>query len=128
MTQNSKLSDTFHEVLKHEGIVSIMSWGIEPHLVNTWNSFIVITEDERILIPAYGYRITEKNVNVNPHIKLSVGSKNVPGYKNYPGTGFIVSGRATFLASGDDYDRMKEKFDFLTRVCEITVDKAVQML
>ena len=128
MTEKSKLSDKFHEVLENEGVVSLMSWGIEPHLVNSWNSFLVITEDERILIPAYGYRITEKNVNVNPHIKLSVGSKNVPGYKNYPGTGFIVTGKANFLTSGDDYQMMKEKFDFLTRVCEITVEKAVQML
>lgn len=128
MTQQPKLSDKFHEVLKHEGIVSIMSWGIEPHMVNTWNSFVVITDDERILIPAYGYRMTEKNVNVNPNIKLSVGSKNVAGYKNYPGTGFIVSGKANFIASGDDFNMMKEKFDFLTRVFEVTVDKAVQML
>ena len=106
MTEKSKLSDKFHEVLENEGVVSLMSWGIEPHLVNSWNSFLVITEDERILIPAYGYRITEKNVNVNPHIKLSVGSKNVPGYKNYPGTGFIVTGKANFLTSGDDYQMM----------------------
>jgi hypothetical protein len=128
MTEKSKLSDKFHEVLTHEGIVSVMSWGIEPHLVNTWNSFLVITEDERILIPAYGYRITEKNVAVNPHIKLSVGSKNVAGYKNYPGTGFIITGRGSFITSGAEYEMMKEKFDFLTRVFEVTVDKAIQML
>jgi len=28
----SKLSEKFFEVTKHEGVVSIMSWGVEPHL------------------------------------------------------------------------------------------------
>ncbi len=67
MSEKSKLSDKFHEVLKHEGVVSIMSWGVEPHLVNTWNSYLVITEDERILIPAYGFRKTEKNVIIGKY-------------------------------------------------------------
>ena len=128
MTQNSKLSDKFHEVLKHEGVVSIMSWGVEPHMVNTWNSYIVITEDERILIPAFAFIKTEKNIKVNNQVKLSVGSKNVSGYNDYQGTGFIVTGTARYIASGDDYAMMLKKFDFITRVFEITVDKAQQML
>ncbi len=128
MSENIKLSDKFREVITHEGVVSIMSWGVEPHLVNTWNSYIVITEDERILIPAYGFRKTEKNVEVNNQIKLSLGSKDVLGHKDYPGTGFIVTGTASYIESGDEYDMMKEKFSFLTRVLEVTVDKAKQML
>ena len=128
MSTDKKLSDKFHEVLGHEGVVSIMSWGVEPHLVNTWNSFLVITGDERILIPAYGFRKTEKNVNVNNHVEISLGSKNVTGYKDYPGTGFMVTGTAAYIESGAEFDMMKEKFSFLTRVFEVTVDRARQML
>jgi len=128
MEKNIKLSEKFHEVLNHEGVVSIMSWGVEPHLVNTWNSYLVITEDERILIPAYGFRITEKNVDVNNKVKISLGSKDVLGYKDYPGTGFIVDGTASYIESGSEYDMMKNKFSFLTRVLEITVENAKQML
>jgi len=124
----SKLSSKFFEVLQHEGVVSIMSWGVEPHLVNTWNSFLVVTDDERILIPAYGFRKTQKNVEVNKKVKITLGSKNVLGYKDYPGTGFLVEGTAAYVESGDEYDMMKEKFSFLTRVLEITFDKAKQML
>ncbi|MEI6766996.1 MAG: pyridoxamine 5'-phosphate oxidase family protein [Bacteroidota bacterium] len=124
----SKLGDKFSEVLKHEGVVSIMSWGVEPHLVNTWNSFLVITEDERILIPAYGFRKTQKNVEVNDKVKIALGSKNVLGYKDYPGTGFIIEGTARYFESGEEYDMMKNKFSFLTRVLEVTVDNAKQML
>ena len=124
----NKLSEKFLEVIKHEGVVSIMSWGVEPHLVNTWNSYLVITEDERILIPAYGFRKTQKNVDINNKVKLTMGSKDVLGYKDYPGTGFLVDGTARYIESGKEYDMMKSKFSFLTRVLEITVDNAKQML
>ena len=124
----SKLSEKFLEVIKHEGVVSIMSWGVEPHLVNTWNSYLVITEDERILIPAYGFRKTQNNVEVNKKVKIAIGSKEVLGYKDYPGTGFIVEGTANYIESGNEFDMMKNKFSFLTRVLEITVDSAKQML
>jgi hypothetical protein len=124
----SKLSEKFLEVIKHEGVVSILSWGVEPHLVNTWNSYLVVTEDERILIPAYGFRKTQKNVDVNNKVKISLGSKDVLGYKDYPGTGFLIDGTASYIESGEEYDMMKSKFSFLTRVLEITVDNAKQML
>ena len=51
-----------------------------------------------------------------------------PGYKDYPGTGFLIDGTARYFSSGDDYDFMKHKFSFLTRVLEITVETAKQML
>lgn len=124
----SKLSEKFYEAIKHDGVVSIMSWGVEPHLVNTWNSFLVVTKDERILIPAYGYRKTQKNVEANNKVKISLGSKEVLGYKDYPGTGFIIEGTAKYIESGEEYDMMKSKFSFLTRVLEITVNSAKQML
>lgn len=96
--------------------------------MNTWNSFLVVTEDERILIPAYGMRKTEKNVNVNNRVKLTVGSKEVVGYKDYQGTGFLIDGTASYLESGSTYDIMKEKFSFITRVIEITVTAIKQTI
>ena len=128
MSEKNKLSAKFLEVLQHEGVVAIMSWGIEPHMVNTWNSYLVITDDERILIPAYGFRKTQKNVEVNSTVKITLGSKNVLGYKDYPGTGFLITGKANYIESGDEYEMMKIKFAWLNRVLEINVDKAKQML
>jgi len=128
MNNENKLSEKFLEVLQHEGVVSIMSWGVDAHLVNTWNSYIVVTSDERILIPAYGFRKTQKNVDVNNVVKIALGSKEVMGYNDYQGTGFIVEGTARYIESGDEYDMMKAKFSFLTRVLEVTVTKATQML
>jgi hypothetical protein len=123
------ITDKFHEVLENEGVVSIVSWGVdEPHLVNTWNSYLVVTPDERILIPAYAMHRTEKNVNQNNKVKIALGSKDVLGYKDYQGTGFAVEGTAKFIESGSEYEMMKEKFSFLTRVLEIKVTSAKQML
>ena len=123
------LTEKFLEVLKNEGVVSIMSWGIdEPHVVNTWNSYLVVTSDERILIPAYAMHRTEKNININNKVKMTLGSKEVLGYKDYQGTGFVVEGTAKYLQSGSEFDMMKEKFSFLTRVLEVTITSAKQML
>ncbi|MFZ4591898.1 MAG: pyridoxamine 5'-phosphate oxidase family protein [Ignavibacteria bacterium] len=128
MSEEKKLSEKFLEVLQHEGVVSIVSWGLETHVANTWNSYLVVTDDERILIPAYGFRKTEKNVNVNNKVKLTLGSKDVIGNNDYQGTGFLINGTAKYISSGDEYNFMKKKFSFLTRVLEITVENAAQML
>ncbi|WP_255493351.1 MULTISPECIES: FMN-binding protein [unclassified Dysgonomonas] len=125
------LTEKFFDVINHEGVVSIVSWGIdEPHIANTWNSYIVVTEDGRILIPAYGLRKTQKNIEAeaNHKVKLALGTREVLGYKDYQGTGFVVTGTGNYLSEGADYDMMKEKFSFLTRVLEVTVISAKQTL
>ncbi len=123
------LSGKFYEVLRNEGIVTIVTWGkTEPHIVNEWNSYLVVTEDERILIPAGIMRTTEENVKVNNKLKMALGSKNVVGFDNYQGTGFVIEGTARFFDSGAEFDMMKKKFEFSTRVLEITVTSATQML
>ncbi len=129
MDDSKKLSEKFHEVLTHEGVVSVVSWAEgEAHVANTWNSYLVVTPDERILIPAAGFRKTQRNVAINNRVKLTVGSREVLGYKDYQGTGFLVDGTARYLESGEEYDKMKEKFPFLSRVVEITVVKAKQTI
>lgn len=123
------LTEKFYEVLKHEGVVSITSWGVdEPHVTNTWNSYLVIKDNKKILIPAAGLRSTEKDVNENNRVKVTLGSKEVLGFNNYQGTGFLIEGTAKFIESGSDFDMMKEKFSFLNRVLEITVTSAKQLL
>lgn len=123
------LTEKFHEVVKNEGVVSIVSWGVdEPHITNTWNSYLVVTEDERILIPAAGLRSTEADVNHNNRVKVTLGSREVMGFNNYQGTGFLLEGTAKFIESGAEFDMMKEKFSFLNRVLEITVTSEKQLL
>jgi hypothetical protein len=122
------LSEKFFEVIANEGVVSIVSWGNdEPHVVNTWNSYVNITADGRLLIPAAGMRKTQKNVGINNKVKVTLGSREVMGYK-FMGTGFLIEGTAKFVESGSELDMMKEKFPFLNRVLEITVTSQKQTL
>ena len=120
--------EKFYEVLKNQGVVSITSWGKgEPHVVNTWNSYLTLAETNRILIPAAAMINTEKNVNENNKVKLTIGSHEVMGYR-YMGTGFLLEGTAKYLTEGTEFEMMKEKFSFLTRVLEVTVTSCKQTL
>lgn len=129
MDQKIVLPEKFIEAIKYEGVVSIVSWGNEePHVVNTWNSYLVITDDQRILIPAYGFRKTQRNIEINDRVKLTLGTKEVMGYKDYQGTGFLIEGKAKYQTEGEEYDMMKEKFSFLNRVLEVTVTAIKQTI
>ena len=120
-------TDKFFEVISHEGVVSIVTWTDEgADVSNTWNSYLNVKEN-RILIPAAGMNKTQANIEKNPNVKLTVGSKEVMG-KWAMGSGFLILGTAKFITSGEEFDSMKEKFPFLSRVLEITVSKTIQTL
>ena len=75
------LSEKFFECLDKDGIVAIATANEEgqAHLVNTWNKYIIVTEDEKILIPCAGFHKTEKNVANNSYVEMSIGSPEVMG-------------------------------------------------
>lgn len=118
----------FKDVVSKEGVVSIVTCAEnEAHVVNTWNSYLHLTEDGRILIPAWKMRKTEKKVQINDKVLLTLGSKEVQG-KMGPGTGFLIEGTAKFISSGPDFDMMKAKFAFQTRLLEVTVSSVKQTI
>ncbi|MBX4263339.1 pyridoxamine 5'-phosphate oxidase family protein [Clostridium estertheticum] len=122
------LNEKLLDVISHEGVVAIVTCSNnESHVANTWNSYINATEDGRLLIPAAGMIKTQKNIEQNDKIKLTIGCKEVMGYRSL-GTGFLIEGTAKFVKSGADFDMMKAKFSFLNRVLEITVTSSKQTL
>ena len=44
------------------------------------------------------------------------------------GTGLLLEGTAKYLTEGTEFEMMKEKFSFLTRVLEVTVTSCKQTL
>jgi uncharacterized pyridoxamine 5'-phosphate oxidase family protein len=121
------LNEKFFEIISHEGVVAIVTNGNEgAHVVNTWNSYLVI-EGDKILIPAAGMRKTQKNIEQNNKVKITLGSKEVMGH-NFMGAGFLIEGTARFLESGSEFDMMKQKYLFLSRVLEVKVETATQTL
>ena len=124
------LNEKLLEILSHpvDGAVSIMTNGAKgPHLVNTWNSYIEVTPDDKLLIPAYGYVRTEDNLTIHNEVTLSIANREVQGYRA-KGTGVIVEGSARLIKSGEAFDCMKKKFDWLRAVLEVSVTSVKQTL
>ncbi|MDD4599892.1 FMN-binding protein [bioreactor metagenome] len=118
------------EVLSHpaDGIIAIVTQGPgEPHVVNSWNSYVSITPDGKLLIPAGFMHRTEKNIAANNKVKLTIGNREVQG-KLSQGTGFLINGTARFLKDGAEFDMMKQKFDWARAVLEITIENATQTI
>lgn len=123
------LPNTIKEILKHEGVVSIVSWTKrEPHITNTWNSHITLVEDDTFLIPAGVMRRLEQNIKKNNAVKVSLGSREVLGFNNYQGTGFILEGVASFLYDGDYFNSMVKEHPWITRVLVIKITSYKQLL
>lgn len=119
--------DVFHEVLSHDGVVSITTWAEgNAHVSNTWNKYIQIIEN-KLLIPAAWMFKTEENIKKNPRAILTLGSPDVQG-KMGMGTGFVIEGTVKFLGAGAAFDDMKQKYPFLSRVLEVTVNSVKQTI
>ncbi len=120
------ISEKLLEVLKQDGVVAIATLGQDgPHMVNTWNSYIRISPEGRLLIPAGYMHRTEANVAFNPEILITLGSSKVQGLHG-PGAGFLIKCKAAFVTSGPDFDTLKAKFDWLRATLAVTPDSVTQ--
>ena len=116
------------EVLKYDGVVAIATVGPDgQHMVNTWNSYIRISEDGRMLIPAGYMQRTEANIAANSQVLITLGSIKVPG-QHGPGTGFLIKGSAAFISSGPEFDVMKSRFAWARAALAVTMDSVTQTL
>lgn len=116
------------QVLQHEGVVAIATQGDnEPHLVNTWNSYIQVVDGERLLFPVGGMKTTESNIEKNNKVKVTFGSRDVEGFHSM-GTGFSISGTMTFIKEGAEIDLIKQKYPWARAAGEIKIDSVIQTL
>ena len=116
------------EVLKKDGVVAIATLGQDgPHMVNTWNSYVRITHDERLLIPAGYMHLTEANIATNSNVLITLGSSKVAGKKG-PGTGFLIKGTAAFITSGPDFEATKTIFAWARAALAVTINSVTQTL
>jgi hypothetical protein len=116
------------EILKQDGVVAIATAGKDgPHLVNTWNSYVRISPDGRMFIPAGYMYTTEANLADDPSVLITLGSSKVQGLRG-AGTGYLIKGKAEFISSGPDFDFMKASFGWLRATLAITIESATQTL
>lgn len=122
------IPDKMMQILKCEGVVAIVTMGGDgPHMVNTWNSYIIVTQDGHLLLPVGGMTRTEANVEKNNNILLTLGSREVEGFRG-PGAGFLIKGTAVFIKSGGQFDIVKKRFSWARAAMEITILSATQTL
>jgi hypothetical protein len=96
-------------------------------MVNTWNSYIRITDAERILVPMGYMHRTEANIAFNNQVLVTTGSRKVEG-KMGPGTGFLIKGSASIETSGPDFEATKAKFSWARAIMAVTPNSIEQTL
>lgn len=115
-------------VLKHEGVVAIATQSPDgPHLVNSWNSYIQIADEKRLLIPAGFMNQTEENIERDNRVLVTVGSREVQG-KYGPGTGFLIAGKAAFVKSGPEFESIKKEYEWARAALEVRIENIEQTL
>ena len=120
------IPETLQEIMKTDGVVAIATLGPSgPHMVNTWNSYLKISPDERLLIPVGYMHKTEANVAFNPNVLITLGSSKVKGLHG-AGAGFLIKGKASFITSGPDFDLMKAKYEWVRATLAVTIESANQ--
>jgi predicted pyridoxine 5'-phosphate oxidase superfamily flavin-nucleotide-binding protein len=120
------IPETLQKIIKTDGVVAIATLGSDgPHLVNTWNSYVNVSQDSRLLIPAGYMHKTEANITHNPNVLITLGSSRVEGLHGV-GAGFLIKGKARFVTSGPDFDFMKAKFSWLRAIMAVTIETAAQ--
>ena len=115
------IPEKMREVMKQDGVVAIATLGQDgPHMVNTWNSYIRISPEGRLLIPAGYMHRTEANIAFNNNVLITLGSSKVAGNMG-PGTGFLIKGTAVFVKSGPDFDCLKAKFSWARATLAVSI-------
>ncbi len=125
------IPEKMKEVLQHEGVVAIATQGPEgPHLVNTWNSYLQLTEADTLatlLVPMGGMNTTEANLRKDARVLMTVGAREVEGTIG-PGAGFLIRGTAKIITSGPGFARVKDRFTWARAALEITIASVEQTI
>ncbi len=120
------IPEKMQELMTKDGVVSIATLGEDGiHMVNTWNSYLKVSEDDRLFIPAGYMHKTETNIAHNPNVVITMASSNVKGLHG-AGAGFLIKGKARFITSGPDFDFMKAKYEWIRATLAVTIESATQ--
>ena len=122
------IPEKMYQVLNTEGVVAIATDGEGGlHLVNTWNSYVKAEDGNKLVIPVGGMNKTQRNIELNPRVLLTLGSREVQG-KRGPGAGFLVVGVGTFAVNGRYFESVKERFPWARAALIVDIRSVEQTL
>ncbi len=96
-------------------------------MVNTWNSYIRITDAERILIPVGYMHRTEANITLSNQVFITLGSRKISGNMG-TGADLLIKGIASIEISGSVFEATKAKFSWARAVMAVTANSIEQTL
>lgn len=97
-----------------------------PHIINSWNSYVQVI-GRKLLIPVGRMYKTEKNIDADNRVKLTITNREVQG-KTYKGTGFLINGTAVFAKNGPNYASVTKRFPWARAALEISIETMEQTL
>ncbi len=127
----AKIENVCREVINKSEWVAIATAGVAgAHLAGTWGEFVRtlgVENDEVILVPVGGYRITEKNLSMDNRIELLCATRQVQG-NNGPGKGCRIRGTGRIETSGDRFAAAKKKFPWARGVLVVKAEEVSAQL
>lgn len=125
-----KIEGNCREVCEATEFVAMVTAGDDgPHLVGNWGEYMraLGVEESRIVLPAGRYHQTERNLAKNGRMQLMVASRKVQGSRT-PGQGYVITGTARIVASGELVDRVKARYPWARGAMVIDVEDVKSQL
>jgi hypothetical protein len=122
------LNEKIIEILKHEGPATFATHGTDGiHLAATWNSYIETLQNDTLLVPAGHLNKTQRNVEAGSELQMILASKDVVGLQG-GGAGFLLKGKAKFEGEGENFDKIKSRFDWARSVMVFNVKEVTELV
>ncbi len=119
----NKIEGVYREVIEKSEWLAIATTGPDgPHLAACWarNILPLDTNGDEILIPAWRFETTEKNLKLDPRIELLFVARDVKRTKG-DGQGCTVLGTGGLLTSGPKAEANKARFPWSRGVLVVKV-------
>ena len=121
---------TYLKLLDATEFVAIVTHGDNgPHLVGTWGDYIrrFRPSTETIVVPAGGYRQTERNLARDNRITLLIASRSVQGSSG-PGQACAIAGTAELVTEGPMVDEVRSHFPWARGALIVSITEIVSQL
>ena len=119
------MEEKIEEVLKYEGVFSIVANGEDfPHIANSWNSFVSY-ENNKLFVPVGIMKKMEEILKKDNRVIVVLWTREIEGLYGM-GMGIKILGSAKIVDSGDEFKKIKDKFEWSRAVMIIDINEAFQ--
>jgi hypothetical protein len=122
----AKIEGVCKEIISKADWIAVATAGADgPHLAATWGDYvrkIGLVNDEMVLVPMYGFRVTERNLSADNRIELIFASKLVPSAQSL-GRGCRIKGKGRIETSGERFEAAKKAFSWARGVLVVTIEE-----